>query len=63
MSNTKYKAYTLENFRTLPQMQKISEEQKLSIEVVGHVFPLKSNNYVQRNSLTGTKSPATLFLF
>tara|TARA_B100000315_G_scaffold106964_1_gene98148 strand:+ start:11143 stop:12504 length:1362 start_codon:yes stop_codon:yes gene_type:complete len=46
MSNTKYKAYTLQNFRKLPQIQQIPEEQKFSMEVVGHVFPLKSNNYV-----------------
>ena len=57
MSNTKYKAYTLQNFRTLPQIQNISEEQKFSMEVVGHVFPLKSNNYVVEELVDWGKVP------
>ncbi|MBL7075779.1 lysine 2,3-aminomutase [candidate division KSB1 bacterium] len=46
ISRPKYKAYTLQNFRLLPQIQKLSEEQKFAMEVVGHVFPFKTNNYV-----------------
>ena len=39
-------SYTLSNFRNLPQIQKLSEEQKFEMEVVGNVLPFKANNYV-----------------
>ncbi len=42
-----YKAYTLRNFRRIPQVEsRLSEEEKRAIEVVGHVLPFKANNYV-----------------
>ncbi len=40
------KTYTLTNFRELPQIQKMSEEKKFEMEVVGNVLPFKTNNYV-----------------
>lgn len=42
----KYKAYTLKNFRQIPQIGKLSKEQQFDIEVVGAVLPFKTNNYV-----------------
>jgi hypothetical protein len=42
----KYKIYTLRNFRSIPQMEKVSEDIKFAIEVVGTVLPFKTNNYV-----------------
>jgi len=42
----KYKAYQVHNFRTIPQLNQMSEEEKRNIEVVGHVLPFKVNNYV-----------------
>ncbi len=42
----KYKAYSLNNFRQLPQVQLLTEEQRFEIEVVGNVLPFKTNNYV-----------------
>lgn len=41
-----YKAYNIRNFREIPQMQYLSEEEKSSIEIVGSVLPFKVNNYV-----------------
>ena len=41
-----YKAYTLHNFRDIPQMEKLTEEEKFNIEVVGTVLPFRTNNYV-----------------
>lgn len=41
-----YKAYSLKNFREIPQMQLLTEEQRMAIEVVGHVLPFKVNNYI-----------------
>ncbi|HET6517061.1 MAG TPA: lysine 2,3-aminomutase [Nitrosopumilaceae archaeon] len=39
-------SYTLQNFRELPQIQNLSEEQQFEMEVVGNVLPFKANNYV-----------------
>lgn len=41
-----YKSYTLHNFRDIPQMEFLTEEQKFNIEVVGTVLPFKTSNYV-----------------
>lgn len=41
-----YKPYSLHNFRQIPQMEFLSEEQKHEIEVVGTVLPFKTDNYV-----------------
>jgi KamA family protein len=43
----KYQSYSLRNFRDIPQIQqRLSREEQFYIEVVGHVLPFKSNNYV-----------------
>lgn len=42
-----YQAYTLRNFREIPQVkEKLSKEELFDIEVVGNVLPFKVNNYV-----------------
>jgi KamA family protein len=41
-----YHAFTLHNFRKIPQIDKLTEQQRFDIEVVGHVLPFKTNNYV-----------------
>lgn len=41
-----YKAYTLNNFRQIPQLRSLDPELLHAIEVVGHVLPFKTNNYV-----------------
>ena len=41
-----YKAYSLSNFRKIPQIKQLPEELRFDIEVVGHVLPFKVNNYV-----------------
>ena len=43
---TSIKSYTLMNFRTIPQIQQMSEEDQFEMEVVGNVLPFKANNYV-----------------
>ncbi len=43
---TSIQSYTLANFRTIPQIQQLSEEAKFEMEVVGNVLPFKTNNYV-----------------
>lgn len=46
MKDKKYVSYTLRNYKELPQLQLLSDEEKEAIEVVGRVLPFKSNNYV-----------------
>jgi KamA family protein len=41
-----YHAYTLHNFRAIPQMASLSEDMIRDIETVGKVLPFKTNNYV-----------------
>ncbi|NQU84705.1 MAG: lysine 2,3-aminomutase [Mariniphaga sp.] len=42
----KYKSYSLHNYRQIPQIEKLSEDQKLTIETVGNVLPFRVSNYV-----------------
>ena len=42
----KYKIYALHNYRHIPQIDRLSEEDKFNIEVVGNVLPFKTNSYV-----------------
>jgi KamA family protein len=52
-----YKAYSLRNFRDIPQMDKLSEEDKFAIEVVGSVLPFKANNYVIDELINWNNAP------
>lgn len=42
----KLTVYTLHNFRSIPQMESVSETIKKDIEIVGRVLPFKTNSYV-----------------
>ena len=42
----KYQAFSLHNFRSIPQMKLLNEKALFDIEVVGNVLPFKVNNYV-----------------
>lgn len=46
MNHVPYKAYALNNFRQIPQLAKLSEEELFEIQVVGTVLPFKTNSYV-----------------
>ncbi|MFZ5761032.1 MAG: KamA family radical SAM protein [Thermodesulfobacteriota bacterium] len=41
-----YQAFTLANYRKIPQMHLLSREERFAIDVVGRVLPFKTNNYV-----------------
>jgi KamA family protein len=43
---SEYKSYTLQNYKSLPQMSSVADEDIEAIEVVGRVLPFKTNNYV-----------------
>jgi KamA family protein len=52
-----YKAYTIANFRNLPQASSLSEEQLRDIEIVGSVFPFRVNNYVADRLIDWSRVP------
>jgi len=53
----KYRAYSLRNFREIPQMKYLTEEEKFAIEVVGSVLPFKVNNYVVEELIDWERAP------
>ncbi len=42
----KYQIFSLHNFRKIPQIAMLPEEDQFNIEVVAHVLPFKTNNYI-----------------
>jgi KamA family protein len=52
-----YKSYSLRNFRKIPQLEHLSEDEKFAIEVVGSVLPFKANNYVVDELINWDKAP------
>ncbi len=57
LTTKKYKPYSLRNFRDIPQIAALSEQEKFNIEVVGNVFPFKTNNYVVEELIDWSKVP------
>lgn len=53
----KYKPITIHNFRQLPQLRKFSAEQLFEMEVVAHIFPFRSNNYVVKELIDWDEVP------
>jgi KamA family protein len=56
-SPAKYRSYSLHNFRSIPQLENLSEELKFNMDVVGHVLPFKVNNYVIDELIDWNKVP------
>jgi len=52
-----YKTYMMHNFKTIPQVEQLSEDLIEAIEVVGSVLPFKTNNYVVENLIDWEKVP------
>lgn len=42
----KFKTYSLQNYKTIPQISQLSKKEISNIDVVSHVLPFKTNNYV-----------------
>ena len=42
----KYKAFTLNNFKSIPQINNLTSGEITSVEVVSQILPFKTNNYV-----------------
>ncbi|MBP9083345.1 MAG: lysine 2,3-aminomutase [Bacteroidia bacterium] len=56
-SPAKYRSYSLHNFRSIPQLENLSEELKFNMDVVGYVLPFKVNNYVIDELIDWNKVP------
>jgi KamA family protein len=52
-----YKSYSLRNFRKIPQISQLNEDEKFAIEVVGSVLPFKANNYVVDELINWDNAP------
>lgn len=52
-----FKSYQLNSFRDIPQLEKLDEQLKFDIEVVGNVLPFKVNNYVVDQLIDWDKVP------
>ena len=52
----KLKTYTLQNYRTIPQITTLKESDIEAIEVVGRVLPFKTNNYVVNELIDWTRT-------
>ncbi len=57
LSPPRYKAYNLATFRQIPQLSCLNARQIHEIEIVGHVFPFKVNNYVINELIDWEKAP------
>ncbi|MEG0162466.1 MAG: lysine 2,3-aminomutase, partial [Mucinivorans sp.] len=53
----RYKSYALHNFREIEQINKLKPEQIEAIEIVGRIFPFKTNNYVVENLIDWLDPP------
>lgn len=53
----KYKAYAQHNYRQIPQISRLSPEDIEAIDVVSHVLPFKTNNYVVEELINWNNVP------
>lgn len=54
----RYRAYTVRNFREIPEVQAhLTEAQRFAIEVVAQVLPFKVNNYVVEQLIDWERAP------
>lgn len=52
-----YKSYSLQNFKTIPQIKNLTGQQIMDIEVVGSVLPFRVNEYVVENLIDWDNVP------
>ena len=52
-----HEPYSLNNYKSIPQLEKLSEIEKKTIEVISRVLPFKTNNYVLDNLINWDNIP------
>ncbi|MBZ3936355.1 KamA family radical SAM protein [Methanimicrococcus blatticola] len=59
MQNSKtYRAYTLNNFNEIEQFSAVADADREVVEIIGRVFPFKTNNYVVEELIDWENAPA-----
>src|SRR5690242_8432398 len=56
-SPTLFKSYSISQLRQIPQLEKFSHHELLSMEVVGNVLPFKVNSYVINELIDWSNTP------
>ena len=57
-----YQPITLRNYKNIPQIQVLTEEERFAIEVVSQVLPFRTNNYVVEELIDWKDIPNDPFL-
>lgn len=57
MNTYKYRTFTLYNYKDIPQIHQLPEEDIEAIHVVGNVLPFKANNYVVEELINWSNIP------
>jgi KamA family protein len=52
-----YKSFAQHNYRLIPQIARLSKEQVEDMEIVSHILPFKSNNYVVNELINWDHAP------
>ncbi|MFN8673016.1 MAG: lysine 2,3-aminomutase [Candidatus Sericytochromatia bacterium] len=52
-----YKSYSLYNYKEIPQIDRLSKEDRNALEVVAQILPFKTNNYVLDNLINWDNIP------
>ncbi len=52
-----YHAFTLANYKQIPQIAQLNEEDKEAVEVAGRILPFKTNNYVTEELIDWNNIP------
>lgn len=56
-TNITYRAYGLSNFMDIPQVRRLSQDQRSAIQVVARVLPFKTNSYVVDKLIDWSRVP------
>ena len=56
-SNQKIRLYGIKDINQIPQLKKISREERLTMKAVAHVLPFRVNNYVVENLIDWSRVP------
>ncbi|MCK5086178.1 MAG: lysine 2,3-aminomutase, partial [Melioribacteraceae bacterium] len=57
ISPRKLKFYGIRDLNNIPQLQKLSDEERFEIDVVSHVLPFRTNNYVIEELIDWDNAP------
>jgi KamA family protein len=56
-ANRRYRPYTVRDLETMPQLQRLPPEHRMAMNVVAHVLPFRTNNYVVEELIDWDRVP------